>query len=291
MKHGTKVAVLGLGTMGHAFAANLIKAGFEVWVWNRSPGKDEALVAAGAHRADSPAAAAREVSVLLSMVATADATEQIMFGDQGAAAGLPDGAVVAQMGTIGLEATKRLAARFEAERPDLVLVDAPVSGSKGPAERAQVLILAGGDRQRAQAIEPVFEAISKGTRWLGPVGAGSRMKLVVNAWLVNVMQGTAETALLAEQLGFSTDTLWSVLDGGPLATPYMKPKLDKIAASDFSTEMALDWGLKDARLALESGDAARLPGLAKIAEIWQEAAAAGFGEQDISAVAEYLSRK
>ena len=97
------------------------------------------------------------------------------------------------MGTLGVEATEALIASVRQARDDIVFIDAPVSGTKTPAENAQVVVLASGDRQAAAAVEPVFAAIAKGTRWLGPAGAVSRMKLVVNAWLIAMMQGIAES--------------------------------------------------------------------------------------------------
>jgi len=290
MSSKPEVAVIGLGTMGHPFAANLLKAGFNVHVWNRSPGKDEDLVAAGAKRGESAADAARHADVVISMLSTPEVTEQVLF-DEGVLAALGKESVLAQMGTIGINATLKLAKRSEDEFPDIIWIDAPVSGSKKPAEDATLLVLASGDEKRAgDKVQPVFDAIGKGTRWLGDIGAGSRMKLVVNAWLVMLMQGTAETALLAQQLGFTTDDLWSVLDGGPLAAPYMKPKLAKIENNDFSTEMALEWGLKDALLALDAGKKETLPTLHEVANVWKEASDSGLAKEDISSVSEFLRK-
>lgn len=282
------VAVLGLGTMGHPFAANLIAKGFDVHVWNRSSGKDDDLVAQGATRAGSAAEAVASAEVVISMLSTPEATEEVLFGDQGALAAMQEYAILAQMGTIGEEATLRLAEKAKQHYPTIVWLDAPVSGSKVPAEKAQVLVLASGDEERGKAAQPVFDAIGKGTKWLGPVGAGSRMKLVVNAWLVMLMQAINESSILANHFGFSSDDLWSVLDGGPLAVPYMKPKLTKIDSSDYSTEMALEWGLKDALLALDEANADQLPSLSRVAEIWQKATDDGLGEKDISVVTDYL---
>lgn len=116
------------------------------------------------------------------------------------------------------------------------------------------------------------------------------MKIVVNAWLVSMMQGIAETAHLADTLGFTTDDLWQVLDGGPLATPYMKLKLDMIASGDFDPQMAMQWGLKDAGLALEAGDGKALPSLTQIRNLWSDAVSAGYGEEDIASIHAYLEK-
>lgn len=285
------VAVLGLGTMGHPFAANLVKGGFTTWVWNRSADKADDLVEAGAHRAATAAEAAANADVVISILSTPDVTKEVLFGEDGALAAMQEGSVLAQMGTIGIEATDELIDRIGQEYPGVVFIDAPVSGSKVPAEQATLLVLASGDQERAPAVEPVFNTIGKGAKWLGEAGAGSRMKLVVNSWLIMLMEGTIESALLAEKLGFTTDDFWGVLDGGPLAAPYMKLKLAKIKEANFSTEMALDWGIKDGLLAMDASDASQLPSLASSVDTWKAASNSGLGEEDISSVAQYLKNQ
>ena len=199
------VAVLGLGAMGHAFAANLLKKGFTVRGWNRTRAKGEDLVAAGLTLSDSAAQAVEGADVVIAMLADGATTRATLSQVQNS---MQQGATVAQMGTIGVEATDALIAGLAAARPDVVFIDAPVSGTKAPAENAQILVMASGDRQRAQAAEQVFAAIGKGTQWLGAAGASSRMKLVVNSWLIGLMQSLAESTRLAEQFGFTTDDLW-----------------------------------------------------------------------------------
>ncbi|XBS71306.1 NAD(P)-dependent oxidoreductase [Acerihabitans sp. KWT182] len=283
------VAVLGLGAMGHAFAANLLKKGFTVRGWNRSRRKGEDLAPAGLALFDTPQEAVRDAEVIILMLTDAAATENVIIGDNGILPHVQQRAVVAQMGTIGLVSTDKLAKAIAEARADVAFVDAPVSGTKAPAENAQITVLAGGDRERAAAIEPVFGAIAKGVKWLGPVGAGSRMKLVVNAWLIAMVQGMSESLVLAETLGFSPDEFWSVLEGGPLAAPYVKNKLGMIASGDYTPQMQLSLALKDARLALDAAGDAELPGLSVTSKFWQDAVDAGLGEEDIAVVYRYLS--
>lgn len=288
----TTVAVLGMGAMGSAFAENLCAAGCSVRVWNRSRDKAEPLADHGATVCDTAAEAARGVDVLITMVPDIEAVNTVLFTeDEGALAGLPEGAVLAQMGTLGVPETDDLIERVHRHRSDVVFIDAPVSGTKAPAEQGSVTVLASGDRQAAEdRVQPVFDAIGKATHWLGKAGEGSRMKIVVNAWLVATMQGVAETAVLARRLGFDTADLWRVLDGGPLANPYVENKLTMIGADDFSPQMALKWGLKDAALALEAGDTEQMPALAETHRIWQQADEAGFSDEDIAVISRYLSR-
>ncbi|WP_455819401.1 NAD(P)-dependent oxidoreductase [Pseudomonas cerasi] len=285
MNQHPSVAVLGLGAMGHAFAANLLKKSFHVSGWNRTRSRGEDLIAEGLILCDSAEQAVADAEVIIVMLADGDSTlaacAQILPL-------LKPGAVLCQMGTIGIDATQQLIDSLNHNRPDVVLLDAPVSGTKAPAEQAQILVLASGDRQRAAAIEPVFAAISKGVKWLGEAGAGSKMKLVANAWLVSVMQGVAESTQLAQQFGFTPDDFWQVLDGGPLAAPYVKGKLAMIAAGEYPAQMQLTWALKDVRLALKAAGDRPLPGLQTIATQWQGAVDAGYGDKDLSVVYRYL---
>ncbi|WP_405083655.1 NAD(P)-dependent oxidoreductase [Pantoea ananatis] len=278
------VAVLGLGAMGHAFAANLLKKGFRVYGWNRTRARGEDLIAAGLTLTDSAAEAVQKADVVIAMLSDGETTEQVLHE---AKAALKQGATLCQMGTIGVEKTDALITFFAQARPDVVFIDAPVSGTKAPAENAQILVMASGDRSRAQAAEAVFDAIGKGTQWLGEAGKSSRMKLVINSWLIGLMQSLAESTRLADQFGFSTDDLWHVLDGGPLAAPYAKMKLGMMASDDYTPQMHLQWALKDAKLALDASDSS-LPALENIASVWQQAVEAGHGEEDLAVIYKYL---
>lgn len=291
MSQDMTVAVLGLGAMGHAFAANLLKNDLPVRVWNRTHSRGDDLAERGAINAASASDAVSGARFVITMLPDVETTREVLLGEGDALKQLPDNAVVIQMGTIGVQQTDTLIRDIQQARSDITFIDAPVSGTKAPAEQATISVLASGNQTAADGIDTVFDAISKRVVWLGDAGRGSRMKLVVNAWLIHMMQGIAESARLADTLGFSTEELWSVLDGGPLAAPYVKAKLDKIGGEEYSAQMALEWGLKDARLALEAAGGADLPGLVRISEIWREAVDAGLGEQDIAAVHAYLCRQ
>ncbi|WP_338555970.1 NAD(P)-dependent oxidoreductase [Erwinia sp. E_sp_B04_7] len=288
MTQRPSVAVLGLGAMGHAFAANLLKNSFTTYGWNRTRARGEDLENAGLRLIDTPQQAVEQADVVIAMLADASITESVL--DQ-AISTLKQGAIVVQMGTIGVESTEKLIATFQQQRPDVVFLDAPVSGTKTPAENAQIVVLASGDRERAAAVEPVFAAISKGTKWLGAAGSATKMKLVVNAWLISMVQGLSESTQMAKEFGFSPDDLWSVLEGGPLAVPYVKGKLEMIKEGSFEPQMHLTWALKDVNLALAASKTSELPGLSLISNVWQEAVEAGYGEKDLSVVYRYLSEK
>jgi 3-hydroxyisobutyrate dehydrogenase len=276
-----RVAVLGIGIMGSAMARNLLAAGLPVTVWDRSPAAIARLAEAGAVTAQSPGDAVREAPVVITMLPTAEVVESVIFGGQ-VAEGLARGAVWAQMGTIGVDATTGLAGRLAGLRPDVMFVDAPVSGSKGPAENGQLLILASGPPGARQPLAAAFSAIGRATVWLGAAGEGSRLKLVVNAYMSTLIEGVAEAVELARRLGIDTARLAEAIEGGPLDAPIADAKLHKIESGDFAPEFPLEWALKDVDLALAAaGDA--LPLLSALSRQWHAAVEAGHGRQDVSA--------
>jgi 3-hydroxyisobutyrate dehydrogenase len=278
----TRVAVLGTGIMGSAMARNLLRAGLAVTVWDRSPEATAGLAREGARAAGSPAEAVRDADVVITMLPTAAVVESVMFGDRAAEAFAP-GAVWAQMGTIGVEATEQTAARLEKVRPGVLFVDAPVSGSKGPAEQGQLLILASGPDAAKEPLSGPFAAIGRNTVWLGAAGQGSRMKLVVNAYMSTLIEGVAEAVELARRLDIDVAALDAAIEGGPLDAPIAGAKLHKIATSDYAPEFPLQWALKDVDLALDAGGGTGLPLLAALSSQWHAVVDAGHGREDVSA--------
>ena len=278
----TVVAVIGAGIMGSAMARNLAVAGLGTRVWDRSPAASAALADAGAAAAASAPDAVRDAGVVITMLPTAAAVESVIF-DGGVAAAFAEGSVWAQMGTIGVQATLGFRDRLAAVRPDVTFVDAPVSGSKGPAKQGQLLILASGPETAASPLRPVFDAIGRKTVWLGQVGQGSIVKLVVNAYLSILIEGVAETMELADRLGIGHQQLADVIEGGPLDAPLADAKLHKMDRGDYAPEFPLEWALKDVDLAISAAGGETPPLLAALSGQWHTAVAAGHGRQDISA--------
>jgi 3-hydroxyisobutyrate dehydrogenase len=276
------VAVLGAGIMGSAMARNLAAAGLTTRVWDRDPSATGPLADAGVAVAASALDAVRDAGVVLTMLPTAAAVESVIF-DGRLVEAFADGSVWAQMGTIGVEATKRIADRLAAQRPGVMFVDAPVSGSKGPAEQGQLLILASGPAAAADAVRPVFDAIGRKTVWLGEAGRGSQVKLVVNAYLSILVEGVAETMELADRLGIGHQQLAEVIEGGPLDAPLADAKFHKMDRGDFAAEFPLEWAVKDVDLVIGAAGGQPPPMLAALAGQWHAAVAAGYGRQDVSA--------
>jgi 3-hydroxyisobutyrate dehydrogenase len=276
------VAVIGAGIMGSAMTRNLVVAGVNTRVWDRSPAATVPLAAAGAVVAPSAREAARDADVVITMLPTADAVEAVIFGD-GVADAFADGCVWAQMGTIGVEATRRIAGRLAAQRPGVMFVDAPVSGSKGPAEQGQLLILASGPAAAAGTVRPVFDIVGRKTVWLGEAGQGSVVKLIVNTYMSILIEGVAETMELADRFGISHEQLADVIEGGPLDAPIADAKLHKMDSGDYAAEFPLEWALKDVDLAISAAGDQTPPLLAALSRQWHTAVAAGHGRQDVSA--------
>jgi 3-hydroxyisobutyrate dehydrogenase len=220
--------------------------------------------------------------VVITMLPTADVVESVIF-DGGVADAFADGCVWAQMGTIGVEETRRIRDRLAAQRPGVMFVDAPVSGSKGPAEQGQLLILASGPAAAAERVDPVFDILGRKTVWLGEAGQGSVVKLVVNAYMSILIEGVAETMELADRLGIGHQELAEVIAGGPLDAPIADAKLHKMDVGDYAAEFPLEWALKDVDLAISIAGDEPPPLLAALSRQWHVAVAAGHGRQDISA--------
>ncbi|MET9292570.1 NAD(P)-dependent oxidoreductase [Streptomyces sp. NPDC003077] len=243
---GLTVAVLGTGIMGFAMARNLARAGFAVRAWNRTRAKAEPLAADGVEIADTPAAAVADADAVLTAFIDGPATLAAM---REAAMGLRAGTVWTQTGTIGPEALTELAGLAQAH--GLRLVDAPVLGSKGPAESGQLLVLAAGARDARPVADRVFDAIGRKTLWLdedASAGAGSRLKLVVNNWVLTLINGAAETVSLAEGLGVDPRDFLEAVAGGPLDPGYLRIKAEAILTGDYTPQFALSGALKDATL-------------------------------------------
>ena len=284
------VAVLGIGAMGHGMATSLLRAGIPTIVWNRRPAATRDLAGLGADVAETVADAARGAAIVVTMVTDTDAVVSIAR-DQGMLAALAPGAVWVQMSTIGVAGIERVAAMVAAERPDVRLLDAPVSGSKDPAAQGQLTIFASGPQQARSRVAPLFDALGQRTIWVGPVGAGSRLKLVNNTLVAFAAEGVATSVALAGRLGLETETVIEAVGGGPLVSPWQAAKLQRIATGEFSAQFALSLALKDVHLALQAADSDRFAALVGLAEEWQQGVDAGLGDQDLTVVTRMLAQQ
>src|SRR5713101_8627259 len=281
------VAVLGIGAMGHGMAASALRAGIPTIVWDRRMEAARDLAERGAEVAETAADAARRAAVVVTMVTDADAVMSVAR-DQGMLAALAPGAISVQMSTIGVAGTGRVVAMAGTERPDVTLVDAPVSGSKDPAERGQLTIFASGPGDARPRVAPLFDALGQHTIWVGEAGAGTRLKLVNNTWLAFATEAVAASVALARQLGLDTATVVDALGGGPLVSTWQADKLERIARGEYSAKFALSLALKDVHLALQAAGDDQFATLACLADEWQQAVDQGLGEQDLTIVTRAL---
>ena len=282
MADGTKVAVLGTGIMGAAMARNLLSEGMEVRAWNRSREKAESLTEDGAEVAESPADAARDADYPPDHARRRRRYREGLDGDVLPA--LAKGGVWLQMSTVGEEGNGRLAEM--ANEHDVPYVDAPVLGTKLPAEQGQLVVLASGPEEVRERSEPVFDAVGSKTVWLGEAGAGSRLKLVVNNWIVGLLGVLAETVAFAKTIGVDPAKFLETIEGGPLGLPYAQLKGTMMIEEDFPTSFSATLARKDAALVLAAAEAndLRMPVAEAVAARFDEAIQAGHGEEDMAAV-------
>jgi 3-hydroxyisobutyrate dehydrogenase len=274
------VAVLGAGgTMGLGISRNIRKAGMQVRAWNRSRDKAQPLAEDGITVVDSPTDAVEGADVMLTMLSDGDAVLNVANQVLPAAG---DGAVWLQMSTIGHEATDRSIAA--AQSADVTFVDAPVLGTKKPAEEGKLVVLASGPDEAREHVAPIFDAIGQKTLWVGQAGMSSRLKVAINVWIVSVVEGAAEALALAEGMGLDPNLVLEAVSGGPLDLPYLQMKGGMMIERSFDPSFRLALAAKDARLATAAAEdvGLDLPLLEAIANR-MAAAADEHGDEDLAA--------
>jgi 3-hydroxyisobutyrate dehydrogenase len=278
------VAVLGTGIMGGPMARNIAAAGMETRVWNRTREKAEEIAAQdGVTVADSPAEAVEGADIVLTMLADGGAVESVMT-DGGALEAMRDDAIWVQSSTVGIEAGERLAEL--AEKRGVEYADVPVLGTKAPAEQGSLTVLASGPDEALDKADPVFAAIGEKTIRLGDAGGGTRLKLVVNNWLLSLLVDLGETVAFAESIGVDPQAFLDAIDGGAVGSPYAQMKGPMMLARDFPTAFPLKLALKDLELVLEAADrhGANMTLANAAAGNFRRAVQQGHGEKDMSAV-------
>lgn len=279
-----KVTVLGLGIMGQGVAATLLHEGFDVTVWNRSPDKASDLQASGASVAGTPREAVSDADVILSILFDADSVLTVF--DEASSA-VRDGAVWVQASTIGIDGTRRVTRAAEAK--GVSLIEAMMLGTKVPAEKGALVMLAAGDAGLIEKASPVLEAMGSKTVVAGQaVGDGSALKLAANAWIASITAATAQSIALAEALGLDGDLFLQAIDGGASDTPYAHTKGATMLAHDYPAQFALDGLRKDVGLITEaaSGAGVDVGLLTALSAVYAKASESGHGGDDIAAVYE-----
>jgi 3-hydroxyisobutyrate dehydrogenase-like beta-hydroxyacid dehydrogenase len=281
-----RVAFLGLGIMGRPMAANLVKAGHDVTVWNRSQGKD----VEGARSAASPGEAARGAEVVWICVSDTKAVESVLFGTDGVEGSLTEGAIVVDSSTIAPSATLSFAKRLSSRGVDYV--DAPVTGSKVGAEAATLIFMAGGEEPVLEKLKPLFDVMGKKVFRMGETGKGHAAKLVMNLQIALIYEGFAEAVTLGTKLGVDIETLMPLINASMVRSGVVEYKAPFVMKRDFTPNFPLRLMLKDLRLALDAAKEVRvkLPGLETVEEIYDMAAEEGQAELDYAATLTLLEK-
>lgn len=281
-----RVAFLGLGIMGRPMAANLVKAGHEVTVWNRSAGKP----VEGARTAVSPADAARGAEVVWLCVANTEAVERVLFAPDGAEQSLAQGMVVVDSSTISPAATRGFAERVRQRGADYL--DAPITGSKIGAESAQLIFIVGGNEETIELIQPLFQAMGKTILRMGDVGMGQSAKLGMNLMIALIYEGFAEAMVLTRKLGVEPEKLVGLVQASMVRSGVVDYKAPFVLRHDFTPNFPLRLMHKDLQLMLDAAkqNRVKLPGTETVNEIYELAAEEGLDNLDYAAVLTLLER-
>lgn len=281
-----RVAFLGLGIMGHAMATNLVKAGHEVTVWNRTSGKD----VEGARTAASPAEAAQGTEVVWMCVSDTAAVENVLFGPNGVEQSLAEGMVIADSSTISPSATRKFAERVG--RKGVQWVDSPMTGSKTGAEAGALLFMVGGDEQAIEKLKPLYAAMGKKIFRMGETSKGQSAKLVMNLQIALIYEGFAEALTLAAKLGVSAENLIPLINSSMVKSGVVEYKAPFVMGRNFTANFPLRLMRKDIRLALDAAKESRvkLPGLETVEEIYDMAVEDGHADLDYAATLMLLEK-
>ena len=286
----TRVGVIGLGIMGSAMAHNLITAGHEVSVWNRTAARAEPLAAAGATVCSTPAALASQCDTVLICVSDTPDVEAVLFGPHGVAFGAEPGTLVIDASTISPQTTRSLAARLAIQ--GVAFIDAPVSGGSEGATRGTLSVMVGADVADLERARPVLEAIGKSITHVGTVGSGQTCKLVNQILVVVNMLAVSEALLLAEAGGLDLARTIAAVESGAAGSWMLTNRGPQVARRDWRPGFTIDLQQKDLRLVLEAADSLGIPLLAtsSIFQLYRSLQADGLGSEGNHALVKALER-
>lgn len=287
-----EIGYLGLGIMGSAMAGRLIDAGFKVTVWNRSPQKCADLAAkfSAVKVAETAQAVIERCDITFACTSDPSSARAVVFGENGVLAGIKEGKKFVDMSTVDEETSREIATAITAKKG--VFLEAPVSGSKGPALQGQLVILAAGDKALCEEAQPCFDVMGKRTFFLGEVGNGARMKLVVNMMMGVQIAALSEGLAVGTKAGLEGNDILDVLKEGALNCPMYSLKGPAMLEGKYPTAFPLKHQQKDVRLAIGLGDqlGQPMPVAAAANETLKAARAAGYGDDDMSKVYEVVKK-
>jgi len=285
------ISYLGLGTMGSGMAANVLKAGYELTVWNRSTEKCEPFTRKGARVAKTPADTARDVDLVMYMLSNDQAVEEVVFGAEGILSGIKEGQIAIDMSTV-LPATSLREREAYAKR-GVDFLDAPVFGSKNESAEAKLWIMAAGNKAVFEKVKPVLEHLGQTVHYFGKNGNATAMKLVGNLIVALEMEALAEGLVLAQKAGLDLNTAMEVVKVADFRSPLLVSNGQNILKRDFATSFALELMLKDAGLIEKFAKslASPIPALRVAEKNLESAVALGFGQENASALIKALEKE
>ncbi|GAB4379889.1 MAG: NAD(P)-dependent oxidoreductase [Elainellaceae cyanobacterium] len=284
----TQIAYLGLGIMGQGMAANLLKAGYPITVWNRHPERATALIEQGATQADTPAQAVTNADVILYCLSNDVAVDEVVFGKDGILTGVHSGQIAIDMSTVSPQTSRQEAAAYQAKQVEFL--DAPVFGSKNEAAEGRLWIVVGGKANLFEQVKPILEPLSSSLHYMGETGKGATMKLVGNLVVASQIHALGESLVLATKAGLQAQDVLDVLDVVDFRSPVFAGVGSGVIQRDFETQFALKWMLKDANLIAQLAQELNspIPAAAAVRENLKTAVNQGWGEENASALIKAL---
>jgi 3-hydroxyisobutyrate dehydrogenase-like beta-hydroxyacid dehydrogenase len=286
-----KVGFIGTGIMGSRMAHNLLNNNYSLIVNNRTKEKAESLLKAGAEWADSPLDVGTEADIIFTMLSNPEAVYEVSLGEEGFLSGMKEDSLWVDCSTVNPTFSREMAKK--ADECHVRFMDAPVAGTKQPAEKGELIFFAGGNQKDFEEVKPLLEKMGKKIVHMGECGKGTSMKMVVNLMLGVAMASFSEALVLGEALGFDKETIFNTLLGGPVTAPFLTAKKEKFAEDKYETEFPLQWMHKDLTLVSDTADETdiTLPTASAVKEVFSMAKQKGFGELDFSALYRFLSKK
>lgn len=282
------VGFIGIGAMGAPISENILKAGFPLTVYNRQASKTEAFAARGVPIASSCADIAGKSDVVITMVGQVSEELEAVLGADGVLEGSHPGLILVDMSTVGILATKKMAAAAQEKGVDFL--DATVSGSIKQAKEASLHLMVGGDRSALNTVRPVLEAVSEKIHHVGPSGAGSAMKVIVNLMVGMTVLAVAETITLGSKAGLDSLQMLEILGESAVRSPHLLNKGRSMLEEQFEPSFALKYMQKDFDLIMEASHELKTPLFisAMAQQVYMAANVAGYGDLDYSAVVKFL---